>query len=228
MSMSSPSMHEELFSKLIGKHPDFTSELAKLEKQQAARKNQIATENQRFSALLAIPPSATLPCRLDQATMSDADKLAFKNAVQELVDNGQYKPLCLIHADMSHNMHGSMGLTGAMRFLAWHRRYLLEFQTLLLKADQALRPDSVSSLLVPYWRWQDSFPEWLKEFLPAKNPASQPVATENTGVPASLCRKTDGCRCEVHHRQFRHATPRRWCQFVCKVHVRSGRLGPAG
>jgi tyrosinase len=87
--------------------------------------------------------------------------------------------------DMSHNMHGSMGTTGLYRFLAWHRRYLIEFEKALGVADSALRPGA-APLTAPYWRWQDPFPAWLANFLPAKVPgtATTPPPRKNAAPPA--------------------------------------------
>src|SRR5689334_3244869 len=70
--------------------------------------------------------AATLPA--DQAT-------ALKNAITKLVQDGTYRRLVGYHMDMSHNMHGSMGTTGLHRFLAWHRRFLVEFEREIHRVD---------------------------------------------------------------------------------------------
>lgn len=106
---------------------------------------------------------------------SAAEQSAFQNAVVRLVDEGKYKELIGQHMDMSHNMHGSMGETGLYRFLGWHRRYLVEFERALQRADAHLRPTAAEKLGVPYWRWQDPFPAWMTGFLPAFDP--------DTGAP---------------------------------------------
>ena len=116
--------------------------------------------------------------RLNQKNLPQTEKDAFKNAVRKLVTDGAYKSLINIHSDMSHNMHGSMGPTGLLRFLAWHRRYILEFERALLAADKALRPNATMPVCLPYWHWIDPFPDWLEGFLPANRPDN------NTPPPA--------------------------------------------
>jgi tyrosinase len=108
--------------------------------------------------------------RVNQKSLSRAEKDAFKNAVSKIVADGSYKPLINIHADMSHNMHGSMGPIGLLRFLPWHRRYILEFERTLIAADKALHPNSTTPIALPYWHWSDPFPDWLEGFLPANRP----------------------------------------------------------
>jgi tyrosinase len=110
--------------------------------------------------------------RPDENGMSPADKEAFKAAVRKLVADGTYKALVRIHANMSHNMHGSMGPIGMLRFLGWHRRYILEFERALVAADKVLRPSASVPICLPYWHWINPFPEWLDGFLPANRPDS--------------------------------------------------------
>jgi tyrosinase len=110
-----------------------------------------------------------------QTGFTPAEQAAFRNAVTQLVQEGKYQELVSHHMDMSHNMHGSMGETGLHRFLAWHRRYLVEFERELQRADTLLRPGQPSTLAVPYWPWQNPFPEWLAGFLPALDPQTGQV-----------------------------------------------------
>jgi len=118
--------------------------------------------------------------RPDQKEMVPAHQAAFRDAVRTLVNDGTYKELVEIHSDMSHNMHGSMGPAGMLRFLAWHRRYILEFERALVAADRRLRPGATPTIQLPYWNWIDPFPEWLIGFLPADRP--------DTGAPPSARR----------------------------------------
>lgn len=135
---------------------------------------------QKLSALAASADVAAAGAkqRLNQKDLPRTEKDAFKNALRKLVTDRTYKSLVNIHADMSHNMHGSMGPIGLLRFLAWHRRYILEFERALIAADKALRPNATTPVCLPYWHWIDPFPEWLEGFLPAKRPDN------NTPPPA--------------------------------------------
>jgi tyrosinase len=130
----------------------------------------------RVSADLArrgpLKKAALLRVRRDQATLSHAERQAFKNAVQVLVDEGTYDALVRLRGDSAHNMFGWLGVTGLHRFLPWHRRYLWNFETELERVDRRLRPDELP-LALPYWNWLDPFPDWLIGFLPASEPAAK-------------------------------------------------------
>lgn len=123
--------------------------------------------------------------RKDAANLTSAEQTAFKQATVRLVEEGKYLELIQHHMDMSHNMHGSMGEVGLYRFLGWHRRYLLEFERELQRADALLRPTATEVLGVPYWRWQDSFPVWMNGFLPAQDPdtGGSPPSRKNASPP---------------------------------------------
>ncbi len=114
------------------------------------------------------------------------EQTAYRNAVLQLVEQGEYQELVGHHMDMSHNMHGSMGEVGLYRFLGWHRRYLVEFERKLQRVDAILRPTATEKLGVPYWRWQDPFPAWMVGFLPAPDPdtGGSPPARKNAPPPS--------------------------------------------
>ncbi len=134
------------------------------------------------------PAGVAVTTRKDQASggLSLAEQTAFKIAIVKLVEEGKYLELIQQHMDMSHNMHGTMGEVGLYRFLAWHRRYLLEFERELQRVDALLRPTATEKLGIPYWRWQNPFPAWLAGFLPAKDPNSglTPPARKDAPPPA--------------------------------------------
>lgn len=120
--------------------------------------------------------------RQDQKTMTPEQKVAFIDAVNLLVQNGEYRTLALIHADMQHNMHGSMGPVGLQRFLPWHRRYLMAFEEALTAANEEL--GGSTPITVPYWHWPDPFPDWLVGFLPQTHPQTgQPVPARKNASP---------------------------------------------
>jgi tyrosinase len=92
-----------------------------------------------------------------------------------MVNDGIYVRFIRQHMDMSHRMHGSAMIgssryIGLLRFLAWHRRYLQEFETELRIADRLERPTALNLISIPYWRWYTPFPTWMKGFLPARDP----------------------------------------------------------
>jgi tyrosinase len=109
--------------------------------------------------------------RKDQKDLGDVGA-AFLSAVKRLVEDGTYRTLALIHADMSHNMHGTMIPLGVWRFLAWHRRYLQVFEQALQEADRVLRPGATTPISVPYWRWVDPFPAWLGDLSGFTHPST--------------------------------------------------------
>ena len=114
--------------------------------------------------------------------MTDTEKQRFKDVITTLIQNGTYGQLVRHHANMMHNMHGSMGFVGRQRFLPWHRVYLLRLE----EAMQAIDPLS----FIPYWRWttQRSVPSWLQNFRPTVNVPGQGniTVTRNTGIPPLL------------------------------------------
>lgn len=71
-----------------------------------------------------------------------------------------YGTLVGFHADMSHNMYGSMGPVGRQRFLAWHRDFLLKLEQQMQAVD--------TSALIPYWNWSvnRALPPWIVGFTP--------------------------------------------------------------
>lgn len=133
-----------------------------------------------------------LRVRKSQKELGSELELAFRNAVEKLVDDGTYATLVRIHADMSHNMHGSMGLVGLLRFLPWHRQYLLAFEELLIAADRELRPNASERLYLPFWHWVDPFPDWLSGFLPSHHPdTGSPVPSRARSQPPPMPDATD-------------------------------------
>ena len=78
----------------------------------------------------------------------------FKSAVSAMIENNVYKSLVDIHGvidsngrgRMKHRMHGSMsGDVGYLRFLPWHRAFLIAFERKLREIN--------SELSIPYWDW---------------------------------------------------------------------------
>jgi tyrosinase len=84
----------------------------------------------------------------------------YVNGIQALIADGTYGRLVAIHGDMSHDQHGSMGPTGAERFLPWHRAFLRQLEAALQQRD--------AQAFIPYWNWADDrgVPAWLDGFLP--------------------------------------------------------------
>jgi tyrosinase len=151
---------------------------------------------------LALAARAVAPAtRKDAgANFTPAEQAAFKNAVVRLVADGKYLNLVRFHMDMSHDMHGSMGEVGLYRFLAWHRRYLLEVEREIQRVDAVLRPAAAQPLGIPYWRWQDPIPAWMDGFLPAGDPnTGQPPPPRKDAPPPS---KADASDIDIIVNQF--------------------------
>jgi tyrosinase len=163
-------------------------QLEALRRAHADRVRARATALAPASAAPPLAPAAAVVTRkgAGSTAFTPAEQVAFRNAVAQLVEEGKYQELIGHHMDMTHNMHGSMGDIGLYRFLGWHRRYLIEFERELQRADALLRPTATERLGVPYWRWQDPFPAWLAGFLPAPDPesGSAPPARKNAAPPA--------------------------------------------
>ena len=145
---------------------------------------------ERIRARPVAPAAPSLPeaggaaaVRKDEASMTAAERTAFKNAIVQLVAEGKYLQLVRHHMDMSHNMHGTMGEMGLYRFLAWHRRYLVAFERELQRVDAILRPGGTTKLGIPYWSWQDPFPAWMAGFLPARDPDTGSIPPARNNAP---------------------------------------------
>ena len=100
-----------------------------------------------------------MPARKNAFKLTKAEQDTYINAVTAMIADGTYGSLVKIHADMSHNMH-NMGTTVSMlRFLPWHRAYLLHMEAELVKKDK--------NAFIPYWHWVDGgVPAWLSAFKP--------------------------------------------------------------
>jgi tyrosinase len=57
---------------------------------------------------------ATVRKRASGMTRIEQDR--FKNVISQLISDGSYGQLVLIHSDMSHDQHGSMEPVGTQRF----------------------------------------------------------------------------------------------------------------
>lgn len=78
--------------------------------------------------------------RKNQACLTDEEKAAFVDAIQELKRNGEYQPYVDVHRKhFFHPIHQS-----AM-FLPWHREFLHKFEIELQKVNR--------NVTIPYWDW---------------------------------------------------------------------------
>jgi len=112
-----------------------------------------------FRARLKLPPwlQFLLPYpRRDQAALTPNEHQRFLCAFNVVNSNGTLGALCDIHADSSHMMHHTL------RFLPWHRVFLLQLEGAL----RAVHPD----VAIPYWDWtqpsEQAIPAWLAGVLP--------------------------------------------------------------
>ena len=74
----------------------------------------------------------------------------FRDAVNLMISDSDeiYRKLASIHTNMQHRMHGlRSGEIGYLRFLPWHRAYLIAFERELRKID--------GTLSLPYWDWEN-------------------------------------------------------------------------
>ncbi len=115
--------------------------------------------------------------RKDQATLTENEQQRFLCALNVLIANGTFGSLVDIHADMTHQMHGTQ------RFLPWHRVYLRQFELAL----QSNHPD----VTLPYWDWtqpgEESVPGWLVAFTPTIITPTQTIpVTRSPGTASDL------------------------------------------
>ena len=103
--------------------------------------------------------------RKKSSVMSLAERNRYVTVLKQLIadPSNPYGKLVADHADMMHNMHGSMGPVGRQRFLPWHRPYLLQLERMM----QAIDP----LCFIPYWKWSTNraVPPWIVGFTPKIN-----------------------------------------------------------
>src|SRR5262249_44769540 len=82
-------------------------------------------------------------------TLTAEEQKIFKSAITKAIADGTYARLVAIHADMTHDMHTMRmhGSAGTLRFLPWHRVYLVKFE----QSMRVFEPN----FFVPHWRWMD-------------------------------------------------------------------------
>jgi tyrosinase len=136
---------------------------------------------------LEAAPTPILRKSADALSTDEQD--TFKIAIRSAIADGIYSILVRIHMDMTHDMHTmpDMPAAGTLRFLPWHRLYLINFE----QAMRGFQP----TFFVPYWRWMDqtSIPRWMVNFKPTgvtdangrairvtRNPGHAPLPTSQT------------------------------------------------
>jgi tyrosinase len=134
----------------------------------------------KLKRIFKLPPWLLFPvtyARKDQASLAELERERFLCAFNVLNGNGTLGKLVDIHGDASHQMHGTL------RFLPWHRIYLLIFE----QALRSIHPD----VSIPYWDWtqptEQSFPSWLASVTPTVVTPTRTIAvTRSPQSPASL------------------------------------------
>lgn len=130
-----------------------------------------------------------LVLRKDEANMTANEQQRFLNAIGTLIDNGTFGQFVQNHAgpagDFEFRNHFFASPFGEMRFLSWHRAYLINLE----RALRALDP----SVFIPYWRWTVNrrIPNWVSNFTPSvgmpngtnfavdRDPAAWPLPTQD-------------------------------------------------
>jgi tyrosinase len=105
-----------------------------------------------------------VPQRKNAFNLTAGEQSAYISAVTAMIADGSYATLAQIHANMSHRMHtmASHGLVSTLRFLPWHRAYLVHMEEELRRKDP--------NAFIPYWHWVDgTVPAWLDTFKPTIN-----------------------------------------------------------
>lgn len=126
-----------------------------------------------------VRPAPTQPARPQRfvrqaaSTLTPEQQQTYVAGIERLVASGAYRELVALH-DMRHTMHGGGSrdpVTGAARFLPWHRQYLVVFEEALGRA-------------IPYWDYEQGFPPFLAGVRPLGMPPRTfaegrlPTATE--------------------------------------------------
>jgi tyrosinase len=100
--------------------------------------------------------------RKSAAKMTAQEQQDYIDGVNAMIADNSYAALVAIHADMSHNMHSMGTLVSTLRFLSWHRAYLLHMEALLVAKKK--------NAFIPWWDWtQAGIPSWMVSFKPTVN-----------------------------------------------------------
>jgi hypothetical protein len=100
-----------------------------------------------------------MPQRKNAFKLTKKEQDTYIAAITAMIADGTYGMLVKIHADMSHNMHNMGTIVSMLRFLPWHRAYLLRLEAELVKKEK--------TAFIPYWRWvEGGVPSWLHAFKP--------------------------------------------------------------
>jgi len=111
------------------------------------------------AALPALAPAVAV--RKSADTLTANEQKVFKDVITKAIADGIYSQLVRIHGNITHDMHTMPGMpAGTLRFLPWHRVYLVKFE----QAMRAFDPN----FFLPHWRWVDasSIPSWMTSFKP--------------------------------------------------------------
>lgn len=79
--------------------------------------------------------SAQNRVRRDCSHWTASDWARLRNAITAMIDNDRYNTFVQIHATAMYNMHMQQSNTGMMRFVPWHRAFMLSFEDQLRSSD---------------------------------------------------------------------------------------------
>jgi hypothetical protein len=122
--------------------------------------------------------NATQRPRVDHRSLNPDEKARFNEALQLAYSDSRYRALVAVHEDMGHRMHSMAGDggIGGLRFLPWHRVYLLKMEDLLRSKKWGLT--------IPYWNFSAdrSRPDWVWQ--PPGVTRNAPGAGGTGGLPS--------------------------------------------
>jgi tyrosinase len=168
-----------------------------------------ATEPMTFANMLKFDPRVRarlklpdwlhflLPyARKDQATLTPTQQERFLCAFNVINANGTLGALVDIHGQSVHQMHHTL------RFLPWHRVFLLKFE----QALRAIHPD----VTLPYWDWtqssEQSISAWLASVTPTVVTPTQTInvtrAPHTTGDLALIASNTPNALAQTTFNNF--------------------------
>jgi tyrosinase len=105
-----------------------------------------------------------MPQRKKASNMSATEQQDYIDGVTAMIADGTYADLVKTHKEMQHRMHtmALYGLVATLRFLPWHRAYLLQMEKLLVAKKK--------NAFIPWWDWTIAgIPNWLVGFKPTVN-----------------------------------------------------------
>ena len=102
--------------------------------------------------------------------LNDDEKSTLISALEESIKSGEYAKLVTLHSQYMFDIHSFGGAAHTnLRFLPWHRVYLVKLEEMLNTTMKQLHPGKEYNIGFPYWDWvhDRKIPDFFLNFKPS-------------------------------------------------------------